>query len=345
MTDAPTLEILHVCCTNAFAGVERHVSELAAAQVALGHRATVVGGHEPRVRAVAGDGVRVLPGHGIREALQSLRRLPARPDVVNVHMTAAEVALSLARWLRGVPVVSTRHFASPRGTRRLTRQVTRWGTRRVDAQIAVSQYVADHVDGPSTVVLSGVRPEPGRVVAADRSPVVLVAQRLEAEKHTDVAVRAFAGSGLAGTGWRLTIAGDGALRGDLEDLAASLGIGAAVEFLGQRRDVWDLMRSAGMLLAPRTDEAFGLSVVEAMARGLPVVAAGSGAHLETVGSTPGAALFQPGDATDAAVVLKDLAASEEAREEYGARLQAVQRERFTVEQQARRTDAVYRELV
>ena len=170
MTDAPTLEILHVCCTNAFAGVERHVSELAAAQVALGHRVTVVGGHEPRVRAVAGDGVRVLPGHGIRVALQSLRRLPARPDVVNVHMTAAEVALSLARWLRGVPVVSTRHFASPRGTRRLTRQVTRWGTRRVDAQIAVSQYVADHVDGPSTVVLSGVRPEPGRVVGGRPEP-------------------------------------------------------------------------------------------------------------------------------------------------------------------------------
>ena len=46
------------------------------------------------------------------------------------------------------------------------------------------------------------------------------------------------------------------------------------------------MRAAGVLLAPRTDEAFGLSVVEAMARGLPVVAAGSGAHLETVGSAP-----------------------------------------------------------
>ena len=54
------------------------------------------------------------------------------------------------------------------------------------------------------------------------------------------------------------------------------------------------MRAAGVLLAPRTDEAFGLSVVEAMARGLPVVAAGSGAHLETVGSVPGAALFRAG---------------------------------------------------
>ena len=345
MTEVPTLDIVHVCCTNAFAGVERHISELAAAQVALGHRVTVVGGHQPRVRATAGDGVVVLPGHAIHVALRSLRRLPTRPDVVNVHMTAAEVALATAPWLRGVPVVSTRHFASPRGNRRLTRLVTRWGTRRIGGQIAVSQYVADHVDGPSTVVLSGVRPEPDRVPAADRQPVVLVAQRLEREKNTDVAVRAFASSGLAGAGWRLTIAGDGALRGELEDLATSLGLGDAVAFLGHRRDMWELMRAAGLLLAPRTDEAFGRSVVEAMARGLPVVATGSGAHLETVGSTPGAALFAPGDADDAARVVRALADSPEEREAYGARLQAVQRERFSVEQQARGTDTAYRELL
>jgi glycosyltransferase involved in cell wall biosynthesis len=344
VTNEPTLGIVHVCCTNAFAGVERHVSELAAAQLALGHRVTIVGGHQTRVRATAGDGVVVLPGHAIPVALRTLRRLPARPDIVNVHMTAAEVALSAAPWLRGVPVVSTRHFASPRGTRRLTRVVTRWGTRRIDGQIAVSQYVADHVDGASTVVLSGVRPETDRVAAVDRMPVVLVAQRLEREKDTDVAVRAFAASGLAGAGWRLAIAGDGALRRELEQLATSLRLGDTVEFLGYRRDVWELMRAAGVLLAPRSDEAFGLSVVEAMARGLPVVAAGSGAHLETVGSSPGAALFEPGDAEDAGRLLRELAESPEEREAYGGRLQAVQRERFTVAQQALRTDGVYRDL-
>ena len=95
MTDAPTLDIVHVCCTNAFAGVERHVSELAAAQVALGHRVTVVGGAPaPRPSRRRATACVVLPGQAIRVALRSLRRLLARPDVVNVHMTAAEVALS-----------------------------------------------------------------------------------------------------------------------------------------------------------------------------------------------------------------------------------------------------------
>ncbi len=345
MTAPAALRIVHVCCTHAFAGVERHVSELAAAQTGSGHRVTIIGGHPARVQEVAGPAVRVLPGHTIPVAMRSIRRLTAKPDILNVHLTAAEVAVALSRRTRGVAVVSTRHIALPRGARRLGRPAVWWGARRVDAQIAVSRFVAERVDGESRVVLSGVQPDPGRVTAAERRPVVLVAQRFEREKETDVAVRAYARSGLAREGWRLLLAGDGALRGELEELVRTLGLVGDVDFLGYRDDVWDLMRSSGLFLAPDTDEAFGLSVVEAMARGLPVVAAGSGAHLETVGSVPDAALFGPGDVDDAARVLRDLALSPDAREQYGAALQAAQRERFTVDEQARRTDAVYREVL
>ena len=334
-----------MCCTGKFAGVERHVSELASAQAAAGHRVTIVGGHGDRVRAVSGEAVTVLPGDRLPVALRSLRRLTARPDLVNVHMTAAEVAVGLASWLRGVPVVSTRHFASRRGTRTLAMPAVRLGAHRVDAQIAVSRYVAEHVEGPSTIVLSGVRSDPGRVPAAERRPTVLLAQRLSPEKRTDTAVRAFAASGLAARGWRLQVAGRGALLGSLEELASNLGVGESVEFLGYRADVLELMREASLFLAPRVDEAFGLSVVEAMARGLPVVAAGSGAHLETVGAAEGAALYRPGDAEHAGRLLDELASSVEARDAYGARLQDLQRELFTVDGQARRTEAVYRGLL
>jgi glycosyltransferase involved in cell wall biosynthesis len=306
---------------------------------------TIVGGDVASVQAVAGSAVRVLPGERLSSSLRSMRALTTRPDIANAHMTAAEVALALARWLKGVPVVSTRHFAAPRGTRLLGAPAVWLGKRRVDAQLAVSRYVADHVDGSSTVVLSGVRSDSGRVTAAERSPTVLVAQRLSPEKRNDVALRAFAESGLAPRGWRLSIAGEGALLEDLRQLAQDLEIGDAVDFLGYRPDVLELMRQASVLLAPRTDEAFGLSVVEAMARGLPVVAAGSGAHLETVGSTSEAALFRPDDAAHAGGLLRDLAEAQDHRDAYGAHLQEMQRERFTVDEQARRTHALYQELL
>ena len=339
------LRVVHVCCTDAFAGVERHVSELAAAQAAAGHAVLVVGGQQDRMALAAGPEVTVRPGARIDIALRSLTRLPFRPDVINVHMTAAEVALAIAPQLRTVPVVSTHHFAAARGSRLHTRAAARVAARRIAAQLAVSRYVADHIDGASIVVLSGVRPEPGRVPAAARDRTVLLAQRLEQEKCTDLGLRAFADSGLAAGGWRLQVAGDGSLRSELERLTRTLRIVSVVDFLGHRSDVHELMKAAGMLLATRPDEAFGLSVVEAMARGLPIVASRSGAHLETVGSTPGAALFTAGDAADAARLLGDLAGDEKRRDSYGALLQDIQRRNFTVGQQARNTDAIYRSVL
>ena len=63
---------------------------------------------------------------------------------------------------------------------------------------------------------------------------MLVAQRLEPEKETDVAVTAFAGSGLADRGWRLELAGDGAERRRLEAPGGELGLASSTDFLGHR---------------------------------------------------------------------------------------------------------------
>jgi glycosyltransferase involved in cell wall biosynthesis len=175
--------------------------------------------------------------------------------------------------------------------------------------------------------------------------VVLVAQRLEREKRTAVAIRAFARSGLSEQGWQLQVAGEGAERTALERLSKQLGLGDRVAFLGHRSDVDRLMGDAAVLFASRPDEAYGLSVLEAMATGLPVVATGAGGHLETVGSVEDAALFPPGDAAAAGRLLAELAADPRRRDAYGKALQEAQRTRFTLEAQVAATDAVYRSVL
>ncbi len=79
-----------------------------------------------------------------------------------------------------------------------------------------------------------------------------------------------------------------------------------------------------------------------MAAGAPVVAAGSGGHLETVGSVPGAALFDSNDPQSAARLLRGLATDEPRRDAYGSELQLAQRERFTLERQMSETADLYR---
>jgi len=337
-------EIVHVVRSDGFAGVESFVAQLARAQAQQGDRVAVIGGEPTRMRGVFGHAVPHAPAATVSDVIRALLALPSPPDVLNVHMTAAEVATTLAlalrRW-RSVPaVVATCHFAARRGsgTWRGGRLVAAVAERRVVSQIAVSRFVAEAVGGSPHVVYPGLaRREAPR---APRRPVVLVAQRLEPEKRTEDAVRVFAESGVGARGWRLQIAGDGSSRNHLTELVARLGIAASTDFLGRRQDIASLMDGAAILLAPTPGEGLGLAVLEAMAGGLPVLAAGSGGHVETVGTVTEGQLYA--NLPDAAARLAALAEDESGRAAYGAALQRAQRERFTLERQVADTAAVYR---
>lgn len=340
------MRVLHVIRSDGFAGVERHVARLAGQQAYEGDEVIVVGGDQRRMGAALAGRAATRNGDGLGQVITQIARLGPGSDVLHVHMTAAELGAAAGAGvlrLRGAhpPVVSTRHFARARGNGAKGAVVARVAGGVVSTQIAISHYVAAHVEGACTVVHPGVDPRPDAAAAADRRPVVLVVQRLEPEKNTDVALRAFAASGLAGAGWRLEVAGDGALRGALDRLAAELGIAAAVDFLGARDDVPELMASAAVLVAPCAIEGLGLSVLEAMAAGLPCVASAAGGHLETVPEVGGSTLFPAGDAGAAGVLLAALAADPDRRDALAAASQQRQRAEFTLAAQVAGTRAVY----
>lgn len=342
------MKIVHAVCTDAFAGVERHIAMLAVAQADAGHEVVVIGGHAATMRAVLDrPDIRHVAAASVWDVSRALDRF-ADAHVFNVHMTSAEVAAALAWRSRAVPVVSTRHFAAHRGqSSRLAGVVARWAAGRISAQIAVSRFVAAHIEGPATVVVSGVleqvEPTP-RAGSPARRPRVLVAQRLEPEKRTADAVRCFAASGLGARGWSLEVAGDGQEKRRLERLADELGVSEAVTFLGHRNDIEDLMARSAILLAPRPDEALGLTVLEAMSHGLPVLAARGGGHLETICSAAPELCYPVGGLAEAASLLSDLAGDAARRDTLGKRLRAVQVRDFSVAAQATATEAVYRSV-
>jgi glycosyltransferase involved in cell wall biosynthesis len=329
-------DIVHVVCGDGFAGVERYIVTLARVQHERGSDVRVLGGDHRRMPAeLSGTAVRWAPADTPWQAAHELRRL-GRVGLVHAHMTAAELAAVVAT--RG-PVVSTRHFASTRGASAAGRAAGRYIGPRLAGQVAISAFVAGIVEGSSTVI------HPGVPVVADtpepRAPVVLMAQRLEIEKRTDLGLRIWAASGLAAHGWQLLIAGSGALKEDLIRLAESLGIEESCEFLGARPDVADLMATAAVFLAPRPDEPYGLSVVEAMAHGTPIVAAEGGGHDETVGTSPHAVMVSADDPETGGARLAELALDGVRRDAYGAELRDLQRSRFSVERHVDRLDAFY----
>lgn len=338
------MRITHVVCTSNFAGVERHIAVLAAAQAERGHEVTVLGGDLERMReAIGDDRVRLRAVSNVADAVRLLSGGPGtQADIVATNMTAADLAAAGTPALRRTPIVSTRHFAARRGSSPSARAAVRATSRRLTTNIAVSQYVADTIGEPSVVVHPGIADRSSTSDASARSRTVLVVQRLEPDKSTATALLAFHLSGLGQHGWRLQIAGEGAERAALEALADELGIAPDTDFLGYRTDIDELMTKAGLLIATTRTEAMGLSVLEAMASGLPVVATASGGHLESVGPVPGAALYPPDEPREAAFHLTDLARDPVRRSAYGRALQDRQRQAFAVESQVEATDRVYR---
>ncbi|WP_460628443.1 glycosyltransferase family 4 protein [Intrasporangium mesophilum] len=339
------MRIVHAVRSDAFAGVESHVARLARAQLARGDQVIVIGGHQERMRAAIGHGVRTIDATTVTGVLRAVHQVARGADVVHAHMTAAEIACATGLLGGHTPLVVTRHFARTRGSNPVSALVGAAAATQVSRQLAISRWVADSIAGDSVVVHPGVDIFAGTPVAGDRENVVLLAQRLEPEKETDLAIRAFAASGLAGAGWRLDVAGDGGERERLEKLVGELGLSAATLFLGHRDDVVALMSRSAVLLAPCRVEGLGLTVLEAMATALPVVAVAAGGHLETAGIVSGAALHPPGDVDAAAGLLVGLANDPARRDAYGAALQEIQRAGFTPEHQAAQTALVYEAVV
>lgn len=84
-----------------------------------------------------------------------------------------------------------------------------------------------------------------------------------------------------------------------------------------------------MQVATCSTDAFGLSVAEAMAAGLSVVASAGGGHLELLGAVP-ELLYPPGDIDALAVIMRKLAGDLQLRQELGRRLRNIQQQHFTL---------------
>jgi len=338
------LHIRHLVRSDGFAGVERYLTYVAPELARRGHQVSVVGGAPVAMRqALAGSEVLFMPAATVVEVARAAARRP-RPDLLHAHMTAADLASVAVGTVVRRPVVSTLHFAGGRGHSAATRLPYRALRLGLAAEVAVSAYVADRAPGRAQVIPTGI-PEPPAAAGEGRDPVVLVAQRLEPEKATDVALSAWSRSGLAAEGWRLVVAGGGSQTAALRRLADTLDGGGSVEFVGHDPDLVARMRRASILLAPTADEAFGLTVVEAMAVGLPVVAAAGGGHLETVGPVSPDTLFPPGDVAAAAERLRALALDPAARAELAPRLEARFEQTYRVERHVDALEVLYRRLV
>ena len=359
-------KVLHVIGSMQTGGAERFLAEYA-----KGHDRSC---YEPEVccvlspgsfaDSVAASGVPVhVLGRNSRfdlRAIVTLARIIRRGrfDVVHNHnFTAVMAGLPASILGRARAVVRTEHnVVHTPGLAR--RYLSRAAALREDAQIAVSAAVKRaHTEcgriprGRFVTVLNGVDDE-RLVPGADRASV-----RRELGLSDDAIVCLNIGSltkqknrcNLLDATARLSdiealrvlVVGSGPEKEDLEALAGELGLSGRVLFLGQRLDVPDLLAASDIFVLSSDWEGLPITILEAMATGVPCVATAVGGVPEELTDGVSGLIVEPGLPGALADAIRALARDPELRTRIASAARDEFERRFRAEQMVRQTEALY----
>ena len=217
-----------------------------------------------------------------------------RPDLAHTHLIHADLYGWVAAKRAGVKaVISTRHNDDRFRHNRLWRWLSRLLWKRTAAGIAISGAIkqfAVNIEGAaaekmqvihygmehrwiSDGELSRRRRNLRRELGTEEDALLLgMVCRMVAQKGVPYALSAFQQIRDQCPNARLVMAGDGELLNELRDLSNKLGIADRVFWLGWRDDAADLIAAFDALLLPSLWEGFGLVLLEAMSRRVPVIA-------------------------------------------------------------------------
>lgn len=145
-------------------------------------------------------------------------------------------------------------------------------------------------------------------------------------------------------GTEFILAGDGPLRPELEAEARTLGLGARVRFLGDRRDIPAIMASMNVSVLPSASESLSNAILESMAAGVPVVASSVGGNPELVANDRGI-LIPPGDAEALASAIECLLQNPTMRAELALNGRRFVESNFTVATMQKHHEELYAQLL
>lgn len=318
-----------------------------------------------------GRGVRAMAlGANGRPDLKVVGRLLSilrrdRIQILHSHLFPANLAARIVGKVAGVPVVITSLHDSDLGMGIRERLAERLTAPLSDAVIACSEAMRRHAiethglrPGLVLTLRNGIEvtaPPPDAAArnrlrrdlgAGPEDPLIGTVGGLDG--RTRGLVVFLAAARLLAAEFpraRFAIVGDGPARDSLEGGAAREGISHRTAFTGARRDVPAVMGALDLFAQPSLWEGCGVTILEAMAAGTPVVAGRLGGVPEMVQDGATGILVTPGDPRDlargCAALLRDRDLSARLARSGRARVEAS----FRVEELVERTAAMYRDLL
>jgi glycosyltransferase involved in cell wall biosynthesis len=308
----------------------------------------------------------------VRRLMKLIHEL--RPDILHTHTAKAgavgRAAALLAGSARPPVVVHTFHGHVLRGyftpnRARVFQQIEQTLARYSDALIAVSPQVRDDlvrlgVAPASKIAVIRLGLDLERRVATDsaarmsvRAELGVPAEsfligwlgRMTEIKRAEDLLAAFAQLRGRGLDAYLALVGDGPLRGSLERVAGDLGIADRTRFVGFRESVGEFYSAFDAVALTSANEGTPVTVIEALASGLPVVATDVGGVSDVVHDRRSGFLVPASDVVAIAERLEKLAADEQLRARMGEAGRKFVVPRYSVPRLVDDVDRLYRTLL
>ncbi len=292
----------------------------------------------------AGAEVHVLPRSHVR-APSSIATVTAlvrrhRIEVIHAHENRSQVIGWLVGGLTATPVVGTVHGYVPSSakTRRFNR-LNRWflGGRRLAALTVPTRELARSLPGATLVpnaIAGALADTPMAVDSRPDPPHFGVVARLSGEKGVDVFLDTVAGMP---PDWRFSVIGEGPAAATLRAHRAA----DRVEWLGFRADAAERMRAWSALVIPSRSEGLPLTLLEAMAQGVPVIASSVGGVPDAVADGMHGLLVPPDDADRLGAAMHALARDPVGATDRASRARERFRERYTLARVAEALASIY----
>jgi glycosyltransferase involved in cell wall biosynthesis len=365
----PNRRILHVMRLLPeldFGGVESRVVLQSRMHTRERYRLSVCTFHKPGAAAEAvqqaGVEVQTLGVSPAPRRLASTLRLAAflrraRPDVLHASIAEANFHGIMAARLAGVPVVIAEETGMP--SHSLTARAAYAGLYALaDAVVGVTQAVCDYsrqVDfaPPSRVRLIYNCARGEYFPTARREPVsrregdfrfLLVGRLVEVKNH-ELLLRAFAKVAAARPRVSLRIVGEGPLRDRLESQVKSNALQDRVQLMGFRADIREQLVASDAFLLPSLAEGCSISLIEAMATGVPVLGSDVPGIREVMGPVaPDWTAPARDEAAWVALLCKLIDAAPAERVELARTVQAIAYTRFSPQAYLGNVERMYDEL-
>jgi len=295
----------------------------------------------------------------VRELIRS-----TRPALVHTHLLPATQVGLAAAVLESVPAVTTVHFTLDCVRANfLLRRMNRFSYRFYQRIIAISEAVRysilhncnvsaervvvvhNGVDFDRTAIAPGLREATRRELGLGDHVLIGSIGRLDPAKGYSLLIDAAAR--LAGTfgNIRLLLVGDGPERALLERRAAKLGIADIVIFAGTQPDPAPYLAALDVFVLPSVSEGLGLSIIEAMAAGLPVIGSSAGGIPEVVSDGETGLVFRSGSASELASCIEWMIRNPDLRSRLAAAASEQVRSRFDIYGHAARLYAEYAAVI